>query len=159
MLTLKLAYDFCHGKSNHVIWSNMVWHGSILPAKSMVLWKFLNNALPTDDILHKNGFNFPSQCTLCLNHEEFLLHLFFSCHYVANHWNWLCSRFNYNDNILGIEDCWGSSLILVGLHNASWLLWLESNLFLQKFGLSGTAPGWMTELFLGLLLPKTFLPF
>ncbi|KAK2443569.1 hypothetical protein QL285_014658 [Trifolium repens] len=62
----------------------------------MVVWRSLQHKLPTDASLALRGCHLPSMCSLCETEMESNEHLFLTCRYAQNIWNWLGSCLNVN---------------------------------------------------------------
>lgn len=72
---------------------------------SLVFWRLSLAKFPTDGKVTVRGLHFPSRCIFCLKEEETLNHLFFSCAYAYNVWNWLQQMLGYNSLIGCLDDC------------------------------------------------------
>jgi len=93
-----------------------IWSSSILPSKTLVLWKFYHGRLPTDQHIQNEGLHICFMCTLCEKHEESIQHLFFECSNVLHIWSWvrhifLTSHFSNKDNLLSFIKSDGSPLV------------------------------------------------
>ncbi|GAU51216.1 hypothetical protein TSUD_11730 [Trifolium subterraneum] len=95
-LTMKDSYCFHCITGQQFNWSKIVWNIDIPPSKSMVAWRSLQNKLPTDECLALRGCHMPSMCSLCESDLESNQHLFLTCRYSQNIWNWLSSCLNFN---------------------------------------------------------------
>jgi ribonuclease HI len=95
-LTMKDSYSFHCPASQLLSWTKIIWNVSIPPSKSMVVWRSLQHKLPTDASLALRGCHLPSMCSLCETEMESNEHLFLTCRYAQNIWNWLGSRLNVN---------------------------------------------------------------
>ncbi|GFY92706.1 pyruvate decarboxylase-2 [Actinidia rufa] len=87
----KACYDFFRSKGANICWTNLVWHHSLLPKHSFILWLGLKDRLLTRDKLMDQIVD--TSCSLCNNPIESLNHLFFQCSVVNQVWteikNWL----------------------------------------------------------------------
>ncbi|KAG5082373.1 hypothetical protein JHK82_052525 [Glycine max] len=88
-LSLKVAYFFLFPKANHVHWEKFIWNKSIPPLKSVVFWWAIQNKFPADDNLWKRGIIPTSVCANFNCAYEFIHHLFLSCPFVLEIWDWL----------------------------------------------------------------------
>ncbi|GFY91271.1 hypothetical protein Acr_07g0014670 [Actinidia rufa] len=73
----KLAYEFFRPKGATVTWPKLVWHNSITPKHSFILWLGLKDRLLTRDKLR--DFIEDQSCPLCSFEAESIDHLFFYC--------------------------------------------------------------------------------
>jgi hypothetical protein len=103
-LSLKDAYSFHCPSPQHLPWAKSIWHKSIPPSKSLLVWRCLNNKLPTDDNLILRGCNLPSMCSLCNAHCESSSHLFLDCIFASKIWSWLSYLLNLNCTFSNIHD-------------------------------------------------------
>jgi ribonuclease HI/exonuclease III len=88
--TIKEAYSLQANQQNpgkEPIW-NKVWSSALWPKISTFLWLLVHNRALTWDNLRKRGFNGPSMCVLCSLQEESKEHLFNSCHYSQQIWDY-----------------------------------------------------------------------
>jgi len=60
-------------------WGKFIWSSSILPSKTLVLWKVFYGRLPTDQHIQNKALHICYMCTLCEKYKEFIQHLFFEC--------------------------------------------------------------------------------
>ena len=81
----KLAYDFFRPKSPKLPWPKLVWHNSIPPRQSFILWLGLKDRLLTKDKLQ--GLIEDQSCPLCRTEIESVDHLFFRCRIVSQIWS------------------------------------------------------------------------
>ena len=73
----KLAYEFFRPKGATVTWPKLVWHNSITPKYSFILWLGLKDRLLTREKLR--DFIEDQSCPLCNAESENIDHLFFRC--------------------------------------------------------------------------------
>ena len=73
----RLAYDFFRPRSAKITWPKLVWHGSLIPRHSFILWLGLKNRLLTKDKIR--DYIEDQLCPLCSAQNETLDHLFFHC--------------------------------------------------------------------------------
>ena len=73
----RLAYEFFRPRGAKLTWPRLVWHGSIIPRHSFILWLGLKDRLLTKDKLQ--DFIEDQSCPLCNSQNETLNHLFFHC--------------------------------------------------------------------------------
>jgi hypothetical protein len=82
-LILKQVYSYFNPRTHDLFWANLVWNISITPSKSMLMWRYMHNKLPTYNnlLLRSDAPSIPSICnfklvpqgcwkrviTLCLN--------------------------------------------------------------------------------------------
>ncbi|GFS42551.1 hypothetical protein Acr_00g0080480 [Actinidia rufa] len=71
----RLAYDYFRPKSAKLTWPKLVWHSSIIPKHSFILWLGLRDRLLTKDKLQ--DFIEDPSCPLCRVANELTDHLFF----------------------------------------------------------------------------------
>ncbi|XP_058777009.1 uncharacterized protein LOC131651362 [Vicia villosa] len=105
-LSFKAAYNTIIKPSPSKFWSNFPWDkDSPSPSHSMVVWRFIHHKIPTDDNYTIRGFSLPSMCSLCHSSSKSMEHLFFSCTFASNLWNWIKSKCEINLKILCYNDC------------------------------------------------------
>lgn len=73
----------------HISWVKAIWHIVIPPSKPLLIWRSLNNKLPTDDKLSTKGCYLSSMCNLCNSNIETSKHIFFKCEFSIHIWQWL----------------------------------------------------------------------
>ena len=104
-LSFKDAYLF---QSNTAVsppaWCKYIWNIAIPPSKSLLLWRILQDKLPTDDQLIKRGCQIPSVCNLCALASETYAHLFLDCSFATQIWNWFRSILNNNFSVSSFAD-------------------------------------------------------
>ena len=81
----KLAYDYFRQKTTKLVWPKMVWHKSITPKHSFMLWLGLKDRLLTKDKLQ--GIIEDQICPMCRTEAETVNHLFFQCSVGGQIWN------------------------------------------------------------------------
>ena len=81
----KLAYDYFRQKTTKLVWPKMVWHKSITPKHSFMLWLGLKDRLLTKDKLQ--GIIEDQICPMCRIEDETVNHLFFQCSVGGQIWN------------------------------------------------------------------------
>lgn len=98
-ITFKDAYRFQISQPQHLHWAKIIWHISIPPSKSLLIWRLFREKLPTDENLIKRGLYFPSVCNLCGAAQESTTHLFLECPFAVSIWNWLSSTIQLSCNL------------------------------------------------------------
>ncbi|GFS33832.1 hypothetical protein Acr_00g0030760 [Actinidia rufa] len=83
-LQSRLAYEFFRPRIAKNAWSKLVWHSSITPKHSFILWLGLKDRLRTRDKLQ--DFIEDLTCPLCMAENENMDHLFFRCQEVYQIW-------------------------------------------------------------------------
>ncbi|GFS31042.1 hypothetical protein Acr_00g0015330 [Actinidia rufa] len=83
-LLSRLAYEFFRLKRAKNAWSKMVWHNSITPKDSFILWLRIKDRLRTRDKLR--DFVEDLVCPLCMAENEDIDHLFFQCRVWSHVW-------------------------------------------------------------------------
>jgi hypothetical protein len=140
--TIKEAYSLHAHHQNprkEPIW-NKVWHSALWPKISTFLWLLVHNRALTWDNLRKRGFSGPSICVLCSLQEESKEHLFNSCTYSQQIWDYgaqIMRKSNRNrSSINGIIENWDNisfkNPILNYIWNllpgfTLWKIWKERN--------------------------------
>ncbi|GFY86576.1 hypothetical protein Acr_05g0002150 [Actinidia rufa] len=76
-ISSKAAYEFFRPRKLPLTWPNLVWHSSIIPRHSFIMWLGLKERLQTKDKLHE--FIDDKVCPLCAATDESIDHLFFQC--------------------------------------------------------------------------------
>lgn len=104
-LSFKYAYLF---QSNTSVsppgWCKFIWNIAIPPSKSLLLWRILEDKLPTDDQLIKRVCQIPFVCNLCSLASEISAHLFLDCSFATQIWNWFRSILNNNFSVSSFSD-------------------------------------------------------
>lgn len=103
-LTLKEAYMFKCQQTQKLHWAKTIWCKDIPPSKSLIAWRIMQDKMPTDEKLRDRGCNIPSNCNLCLRHEETTFHLFFDCPFAISIWIWFSATINLNLHFNDVED-------------------------------------------------------
>jgi ribonuclease HI len=88
--TLKEAYALHTNQPNpnrEPVWTK-IWNPALWPKISTFLWLIVHNKALTWDNLRKRGFIGPSICVLCLQQEESKEHLFNTCSYSQQIWDY-----------------------------------------------------------------------
>jgi len=88
----------------HLNWAKLIWHASVPPSKSFLVWRLFHDKLPTDENLIKRGLQFPSVCSLCGSNQETTSHLFLDFPFAISVWNWLSSITQLNCNLSSFMD-------------------------------------------------------
>lgn len=57
----------------------IIWNSDTSPKENMMLWKVLNQALLTRDVLIRYGLNHGNLCFFCGVNNETCNHIFFNC--------------------------------------------------------------------------------
>jgi len=113
-----------------------IWSSSIMPSKTVVLWKFFHGRLPTDQHIQYKGLHICSMCMLCGKHEEYVQHLFFECSTALRIWSWvrkifLTPQFSNKNDILSFIKSDGSPLVkflkVVVITFSIWMIWYMRN--------------------------------
>jgi len=104
-LSFKYAYLFHNTSTTHFSsWATCIWNKAIPPSKSMLMWRILQEKIPTDDQLLKRGCQLSSICNLCNSSMETTNHLFLECSFATQIWNWLRSTLNFNIRVFSLTD-------------------------------------------------------
>jgi hypothetical protein len=88
LLSFKDAYFHFSPTGQQIPWAKTIWNQHFPPSKSFVLWKWLWNVLPTDDVLMTRGCNIASRCDLCGTNFEASHHIFIHCRFARKIWQW-----------------------------------------------------------------------
>ena len=68
----------------------ILWNAVMInPRISCLGWRLLHRRTPTQDWAKSIGVHLASRCILCCREEESDLHVFFTCYFASNIWNWL----------------------------------------------------------------------
>lgn len=105
-LLLKDAYDFKNHKYQNVHWAECILNKDIPPARSLFVWRFMHNKVPTDENLMITECNLPSMCSICLKCFENSFHLFFECHLATKLWACLANVIRLPLLFTSKEDIW-----------------------------------------------------
>ncbi|GFZ00592.1 eukaryotic translation initiation factor 4E [Actinidia rufa] len=93
---VKACYEFFRDSGGKPCWTKVVWHSSLMPKRSFILWLSLKERLLTRDKLTEHIED--TSCVLCDIPVESLDHLFFQCSIARE-----CLIMAYDLNLLG---CW-----------------------------------------------------
>lgn len=104
-LSLKQTYNFLVTSSPFDLWTSFSWNPCISPSKSMLIWCFLHNRLPTNENMTIIGFAFTSMCSLCNKECETSPHIFFDYKFVSHIWSWFKDIFYIHNPINNLLDC------------------------------------------------------
>ncbi|KAM1304224.1 hypothetical protein ACFX2F_021920 [Malus domestica] len=138
-VSAKEAFLFFSSHAPHKKWAKMVWHQSIQPRKSLVVWKACHGRLLTDDLLQRRGVALASCCAFCHNARESCDHLLLHCPQTVALWKWIFILFGKPyDPWQCIEDIFYGSLVssfptsvrklwLLVICNFFWWLWHKRN--------------------------------
>lgn len=80
------------------------WDKNIPPSHSMLVWRFLHNKMPTDEICSLKGIPIISKCSLYMISFEISHHIFFGCPFTNNLWKWLMDKLHVDLNIQDMSD-------------------------------------------------------
>jgi len=105
-LISKEAYAYKKHHKPKIHWAKHIWSIDIPPSKSLLVWRFMLDKLPTYENLSLRGSHLPSMCSLCSQHEESSFHYFFECPYAIKLWCWLSSMLNCALHFQNKEDIW-----------------------------------------------------
>jgi ribonuclease HI len=105
-LQLKEAYLFKMQQFQDLSWANLIWSTDIPPSKSLLVWRIMQEKVPTDENLLCRGCHIPSMCNLCNNHVESSFHIFFECEFAIKLWSWLAGSLNQTIQFTCMEDMW-----------------------------------------------------
>jgi len=99
-LTMKNAYLAFYSTLNlqTEVWRNSIWKWDIQLKIKLFIWLAIDNFFLTWDILHRRGWEGPSQCILCKNHSEDINHLFIDCCFSKMIWDRLKVFFKFKKN-------------------------------------------------------------
>ena len=106
LLDLKHAYVFKRNNIEEMKWTKLIWNKDIPPSKSLMIWRLMQEKIPTDERLMEIGCQFASMCSLCFKKSESSLHLFFACSYAQKLWSWISATLNINMQFGTMEDIW-----------------------------------------------------
>ncbi|RAL52378.1 hypothetical protein DM860_007235 [Cuscuta australis] len=85
--TLKKGYNVVRDTGNTQISYKFAWQKLQIPQIRVFQWKVFNEILPFPQLLRKLGYQLPSQCPLCKNHETSTNHTLLHCHFSSRYWN------------------------------------------------------------------------
>ncbi|CAJ2668044.1 unnamed protein product [Trifolium pratense] len=103
---MKDAYDFKRLHFPVKAWAKTIWCKEVPPSKSLLVWRLMQDKIPTDDKLMERGCSLPSICSLCHICSESTFHLFFECNFEVNLWRWLASILGKALHFQSLEDIW-----------------------------------------------------
>lgn len=110
-LMMKKAYRFKASPSNKLIWVGNLWNADIPPSKALLVWRLMNDKIPSDDALQIRGCYSCSICSICKKTCESPSHLFFGCAYAVRIWCCLLKLLHFplrnlsKDNIWALCNC------------------------------------------------------
>lgn len=81
-----------HPNLREVFWHKAVWFTDRIPKHAFIAWVAARDRMVTRDRLIGWGLIVPSNCVLCVGHDENRQHLFFDCAYSSRVWSFFCSR-------------------------------------------------------------------
>jgi len=105
-LQSKEAYCFKNQQYQELQWAKIICCCDIPPSKSLFVWRFMHEKVPTDENLINRGCNIPSTCFLCCANTENSMHLFFQCPYSVRLWSWIASAINKVLQFCSMKDMW-----------------------------------------------------
>ena len=124
---VRSTWEAIRTHSPKVLWRKIVWHKSLLPWFSLMLWQVLKNRLPTGDRLARYGIASSDLCSVCHAHPEIVNHLFFECFYSQQVWNIVM------EGITSAQPLpW--SVLLVALLQSSLITSVHFAAFIQRLG-------------------------
>lgn len=112
-LTFKDAYIQSNPTGPMVSWAKLIWKSCIPPSKSFIIWRILQNRMPTDDILKARGCIVVTICSLCGNAAETTDHLFLGYPFAQQIWICLSS-------VIGCSIDYSSFLNVFSVCRKSW---------------------------------------
>ncbi|XP_058077361.1 uncharacterized protein LOC131225782 [Magnolia sinica] len=68
LFTVISACELCHERRPSTSWGEKIWNKKVPPKISMLVWRVIKKALPTDDAIMTRGLQMASRCSCC--HEE-----------------------------------------------------------------------------------------
>ncbi|XP_057775029.1 uncharacterized protein LOC130994010 [Salvia miltiorrhiza] len=92
-ISAALAFDHFAPSFPSVDWGKWIWAPFIPVRRSITCCRIILGRLPTMDALQRCGFIGPNICSLCLNAEENIDHLFWGCNFAKHLWDFLFSWF------------------------------------------------------------------
>jgi len=144
-LSFKEAYLYHCTPDQNVDWNKQVWHASIPPSKSIMVWRCLHHKLPADDNLRLRGCHIHSMCSLCYVDMETTEHLLFHCTFAMSIWNWLGGTLKIHCNFSNVTEALNISrrnmsplcrlVIMSAVINCINVIWFSRNqrMFADKF--------------------------
>ncbi|KAF1872450.1 hypothetical protein Lal_00016748 [Lupinus albus] len=103
ILSLKDAYACIKPDLEDMNWCKLIWTKFIPPSKSFSTWRLFHHKMPTDENLQKRGCHLASLCSNCYSQIETSNHVFLTCSFVVQLWDWLGGIFKIHFNINSIE--------------------------------------------------------
>jgi len=76
-MTFKDAFLYKCKPGATIKWAKSIWCPDIPPSKSMLVWRLMQDKLPTDENLMIRGCSIPSMCSSCYHFTETSFPLFF----------------------------------------------------------------------------------
>jgi len=101
-LTVKAAKNYLNQYTLQLEWSKFIWTNNIPRARSLIIWKYLQNRLPLDSRIQHYGIHLCSRCSLCNSSYETMEHFFF-CTMATIFWSWLANPFQSNTICTSID--------------------------------------------------------
>lgn len=90
------TWDALHPALTQVPWYRSIWFKSGIPKHAFHAWVTVLGRLPTRDRLLGWGMSVPANCLLCGTSNESRDHLFFTCSYSREVWNFFFTQRNFN---------------------------------------------------------------
>ncbi|KAF1882437.1 hypothetical protein Lal_00039085 [Lupinus albus] len=103
ILSLKDAYACIKPDIEDMNWCKLIWTKFIPPSKSLSTWRLFHHKMPTDENLQKRGCHLASMCSNCYSQIETSNHVFLTCSFVVQLWDWLGGIFKIHFNTNSIE--------------------------------------------------------
>jgi hypothetical protein len=91
-------------------WRRTFWTWDIALKIKLFMWLALENKILTWDNLRKRGWEGPSVCSLCYREEESIFHIFVSCPFTLQIWNFLAIEYKFTT-------VWGGNTLLLCFGN------------------------------------------
>ena len=92
----------------------LCWDTACLPKAGFFLWIALQNRALTADRLARFGINGPNWCVMCKQSIEDADHLFLTCPFAQNCWDWIKSRLSWasplQNSLKGLLCSWPTNL-------------------------------------------------
>ncbi|KAF1896162.1 hypothetical protein Lal_00027235 [Lupinus albus] len=73
---------------------NLIWHDSNDGLLSLKAWRLFHNKIPSDENLKNRDSLMASMCSICRISKESFDHIFLSCPFAMEIWNWLGGIFS-----------------------------------------------------------------
>ena len=90
------AWNQIRQRNNKWVPSSWTWDRPGSQRHSLCTWQALLNKLPTIDNMKRRGIYHVNRCSLCLQQEETVDHLYFACDYTKWIWKEILQRFELN---------------------------------------------------------------